>query len=94
MKRRLANLPALVEILMGRPLLTIQDLARRYQCLEVTVSRWHVRGSLPRPIKLPGSRIPLWRPCDIDLWERKGVVRGTLPRCATRALFTDLPQIR
>ena len=60
-----ARVEALLEVLEGRALLTIKDLARRYGVHPDTVVRWHHRGVLPKPVYLKGSFKPLWRPCDV-----------------------------
>lgn len=62
---------ALVEIIAGRPLLTRKDLARRYGVDLDTIDRWKARGTLPKPIRLPGCRIPLWTPEQIFNNERR-----------------------
>lgn len=87
------TLLALVEIVTRKPMLTIQDLAARYRVDEHTIIRWHKAGRLPKPIKLPGSRIPLWRPCDVNQFEHDGILRGQLPRSMTKAILNDLPTL-
>jgi predicted DNA-binding transcriptional regulator AlpA len=62
---------ALLEIVKGRPLLRRKDLAQRFNVIPETIDRWHSQHKLPAPVYLPGSCIPLWRPCDIDHWETK-----------------------
>lgn len=60
-----ADLQAMVELLVQRPLLTRKDLSRRYGVDLDTIDRWHARGFLPRGYYLPGSRFPYWRPGEI-----------------------------
>jgi hypothetical protein len=60
----------LLEVVLSRPLLTQQDLARRYVRDVATIRRWHRSGRLPKAIYLPGCRVPFWRPCDLVKFER------------------------
>lgn len=60
---------ALLEIIASKPVMTRQDLQRRYGVHIDTIDDWRARGTLPKPIYLPGSTVPLWRPMDIHLNE-------------------------
>ena len=61
-----ARFEALLEIIASKPLLTRQDLQRRYGVHIDTIDDWRARGTLPKPIYHPGSSVPLWRPMDIE----------------------------
>jgi len=53
--------------------LTAADVAERFGVTPMTVSRWARSGGLPPAVRLP--RLPtLWRECDLDLWESKGLI--------------------
>ena len=59
---------ALVARVSGRPVLTKQDLARRFQVTVRTIEIWRAAGKLPRPVVVSGPR---WRPEDVDKFEQK-----------------------
>ncbi len=59
---------SLVALLAARPLLTKQDLARRFCVTVRTIEIWRAAGKLPRPVVISGPR---WRPEDVDKFEQK-----------------------
>jgi hypothetical protein len=59
---------SLVALLAARPLLTKQDLARRFCVTVRTIEIWRAAGKLPRPVVISGPR---WRPEDVDTFEQK-----------------------
>lgn len=61
-----AKLEALLEVIASKPMLTRQDLQRRYGVHIDTIDDWRANGTLPAPVYLPGSVVPLWRPIDIE----------------------------
>jgi hypothetical protein len=76
------ELNTLIEMLINKPLLTRQDLSRRYSCTLRTIDNWHSRGILPAAVYLKGSVIPLWRPGDVERHERRKQFCGGSGGCA------------
>jgi predicted DNA-binding transcriptional regulator AlpA len=51
-------------------------VARRYGVSERTVDRYVREGRLPKPVYLPGSRIPLFAETELEEAERLAAVRA------------------
>jgi predicted DNA-binding transcriptional regulator AlpA len=50
-------------------------VAQRFSVSERTVDRYVAEGRLPRPVYLPGSRIPLFEETALEEFERLAAVR-------------------
>lgn len=57
----------LLALLTGRPLLTKQDLARRWSVTLRTIERRTAARTIPAPVRVAGPR---WTPAAILKWER------------------------
>ena len=69
------NLPELLALLAGHPVLTRKDLARRFGRDVRTIDRWKADGTLPNPVWFHG---PLWTPSSIIDAERAGKLHTAL----------------
>lgn len=60
-------------LLLGKRLLSRQDLARRYEVEIHTIDRWRRAGKLPRPKYINGPR---WTPNEILQFEKRHAKRA------------------
>jgi predicted DNA-binding transcriptional regulator AlpA len=59
-----------------------RDVAARYGAHERSVDRMCRDGRIPRPLYLPGSRIPLWDEATLDLSDRRATVERSAKTAA------------
>jgi predicted DNA-binding transcriptional regulator AlpA len=59
-----------------------RSVADRYGVSERTVDRWVDLGRLPKPVYLPGSRIPLFAEDGLDEHDRRATTRLREPLAA------------
>jgi predicted DNA-binding transcriptional regulator AlpA len=60
-------------------------VADRYGVVERTVDRWVELNRLPKPVYLPGSRIPLFAEDELDEHDRRATARLREPLAAPAA---------
>jgi len=51
--------------------LTHEDLERRFGVVRKTIWTWRTTLDFPRPYKIAGTRQLLWKPEDVDAWEKE-----------------------
>lgn len=50
-------------------IMTIDDVAKRYDVSTQTIYRWSRDGEMPKPVRV-GRRLVRWRLLDLQQWER------------------------
>ena len=63
---------------MAKDFFTLEELATRYRCNQITVRRWFARGAFPMPIQINAGKL-LWPASVIEAFERRFQAQAAAP---------------